>query len=521
MPDLLHIGVMNPTRTDLVYTDAGTNSIPTGGLNLNSTSSGVQLVRDTFKVQAPERRAQFSNIGRRFGGDFQSAETHGNGAVGGQFYTQKTTANDAIALWESLIDLAEEIAINDYFIKWQPEGATNPVFYQVRGSASWEANYRALAFSSNKTVVFDVSWPVAPLARGAATTFTAANSSFPSTFDVTVPGTAPGLLDLEVQQTGTGIDFFMVGWTSAPSASTNPVAPFGIVPAFISAGGASGASYLTFSTRDSTNTLVTTGTGIYAQTATPNRLAITTPSTTNTYRMGIDINPALMVRDDFTKGEIQLEVWGRFYVPQSAVLTMVTSLEPRFSTGAASRYTAEYGASGKSVKGRTTSQGGSGWQFVKLGTVQAAVDKNNQATYTLQVKTNFFSAGVSAEFAVDYLAFVPARQRALTPTGRPADTSYPKFIIGETGVTKIKTVRNDLSGWLRPTGGTMYPDSGLGGQLLELPSGTSRIFVKSMLGVPDDSTIGGASTTAISADAAQTLTVSGTIIPRYYLARGT
>lgn len=497
---------MNSTRTDIDVV-----------LDLNSSSSGVQLVRESFKVGAPDRKAQFSSSGRRFGGEYQSAEIHGNGTIGGQFYTQKSTADEAVALWESLIDTVEQYATQDYYIKWQPDGSTRPVFYQVRGSGSWEANYKALPFSSNKVVVFEMTWPVAPLARGAAITFTTSSTTYPASFDVPtatgysvgVPGTAPALLDLNVAQaaSSTGVDFFMVGWSKKPAASSNPVAPFGKIPAFVSSGGSSGTSYLTF------------GTG-YAQTASgsgqPDRLRIATPSTSGSYTMGVDINPALLIRDDFTKSEIQLEVWGRVYIGGNTVTTQKLSLEPRYATGATSRYSLEYGSTGKTVKGRNTSSGGAGWLFTKLGTVQASVDPNNAATYKLQLETTFVTLGGStAEFAIEYLAIVPARQRALTPTGRENDSTYPKFIATTNAVTK--TVRNDLSGWLRPDSGSnqvAYPDSGLGGQLLELPPGNVTIFVKPTLGVPDDPT-------PSTADASQSLTISGTIIPRYYLARGT
>lgn len=501
MADTFQIGLMNSGRTDL----------GTVVLDLNSSSSGVQIVRDSFKVEAPERKAQFSNSGRRFGGDYQSAEVHGNGKIGAQFYTQQTTADAAIALWESLIDTAEEYATKDYFVKWQPHGATSPVFYQVRGSGDWEANYKALPFATNKVVVFDVSWPVAPLARGAAVTFSGSSATYPATVELSsVAGTAPALLDLNVAQAASspGIDFFMVGWTQKPAASTNPVAPFGKIPAYVSSGGSSGASYLTF------------GAG-YAQTASgsgmPDRLRIASPSTGTTYTMGVDINPALMVRDDFTKSEIQLEVWGRIYIGGNQMTSILTtSLEPRYATGATSRFTSEYGSAGKIFRGRTTAAGGAGWHFTKLGTLQATVDTNNAATYTLQLKTEFTDlAGSTAEFAIEYLAVVPARQRALTPTSRENDSTYPKFL-NSTAAT-MKTVRNDLSGWLKPTTGsgqTYYPDSGLGGQLLEIPPGDVSLFVKATQGVPDDPT-------PTTSDASQSLTISGTIIPRYYLARGT
>jgi hypothetical protein len=465
-------------------------------IDLNSTSSGFQIVRETFKVQAPERRPQFSESTRRFGGAYQTSETHGNGAVGASFYINGASADAAIVLWEKLLSTLEDYDSTDYYLKWKPEGTSinNFVFYQIRGSASWEAQYRPLEFSQNKTLVFDVSWPVAPLARGAATTFSQSSQTYPDNkVQLSVGGTAPALLDLSVAQTSLGSDFFMVGWTQRPSSytpQTNVVAPFGLIDTY-------NGGYIS-------TTNYTTATG---GTPAANRISIAAspgPTIGTTYNLDVSIDPSVLQRDDFTRNEIQLEVWGRMYVNTAHKATVVTSLEPSSAaTGASSRYTSEYGSTGKLLAAPSS---GSGWYYYRLGTLPASVDSNNAAVYKLRLSTTF-TASVAAEFAIDHIAIVPARQRALTPTGRALDSSYPRFVNSASAVTK--TIRNDLSGWL---GTTPYPDSGLGGQLLEVPPGNVDLFIKATRGVPD--------ITTTADDATQTLTVSGTIIPRYYLARG-
>jgi len=484
---------MNSGRTDL-----GTVKI-----DLNSTSSGFQIVRDTFKIQAPERQAQFSQTSRRYGGANQTSETHGNGAVGASFFVSGSSADAAIVRWETLLSALEDTHEADYFLKWQPEGATRPVFYQIRGAAGWEAQYRPLEFSQTKTLVFDVNWPVAPLARGAAITFSTAAAWYPSTvavpaasgYSVGVPGSAPALLDLSVAQTGSGSDFFMVGWTQKPTLSANASTnvPFGAI---------------TLTTNGSTaNTGVTATNYTYRTGSTPsiNRVGITSPTAGITYTLDVAIDPSTMIRDDFTRSEIQLEVWGRVYVNTLHRATVITSLEPvsASSGGASSRYTTEFGATGKLLAYPAS---GSGWYFYRLGTLPAVVDVNNRSSYKVRLATTFANTTTSTEFAIDYLAIVPAKQRALTPTGRAPDSSYPSFI-NSTGST-TKTIRNDLSGWL---GTTPYPDSGLGGQVLEIPPGDVNLFIKATLGVPDVTDI---------ADDSQNLTLTGTIIPRYFLARG-
>jgi hypothetical protein len=490
LADTLQIGTFNSTFTAF-----------TSSLDLNS--GNVQLVRDTFKVQAPERRAQFSDSNRRYGGAWQSSEQHGNGAVGGSFLISNASATTAIDKWESLLQVIEGTDDYDYYIKWQPEAATYPVYYEVRGAASWAANYRWIEFSQNRSVVFDVQWPVGPLARGAAITFSTSSASYPATvqipnatgYSVSVPGTAPALMDLNVIQaaSSTGIDFFSVAWTKRPgSPVTSTNTPFGLIEVSTGTAASTGVS----------------GTNYTFNNTSPNRVAIASPATSTTYTLNVDIDPSVLVRDDFTRNEIQLEVFGRIKVASTHSATVVTSLEPKTATGASSRYTAEYGTSGKILAAPSSS---SGFYMYKLGTLTAVCEAGSpSAVYTLRLTTTF-SAASTSEFAIDYLMVQPSRQRALTPTGKTPDSTYPKFLYSTAAATK--TIQSDLKGWLTPSGGTRYPDSGLGGQMLELPPGNVDLFIKPTLGVPDNTTT--------ADDETKTLTVSGTIIPRYYLARGT
>jgi hypothetical protein len=553
---------MNSGRTDLASVTADLNS------------GNIQIVRDTFKSQAPARNAMYADSARRYGGARQAAETHSNGALTVSLYTTAASADAAVNQWESLLGTIEGSGQTDYFIKWKPEGATNATFYEVRGSASWQANYRWLEFSQNRVVVFEVSWSVAPLAQGPAITFSSSSSAYPanlalptaSGYSVSVPGTAPALLDLDVAKAagftvssatastttytyttsaahnfvvgnwvtvaGASIaayngsfavtavtsttfavtgpvsapgtptfssgsvsedtNFAMVGWSKHPSATVDPAnvnAPFGLIDI------ASGGTGLSVSN-------MTYGTG-------PTRALIANPTFGTSYYLGIDIDPSTIQRDDFTRNEVQLEVWARMGVTSAQTsVSVVTSLESKASTGATSRYTAEYGNTGKLL------EVANGIYYYRLGTVPAVVDPNNKAVYTLKIAPVFGATYTGAEFSIDHVVILPARQRALTPTDRKPDSTYPKFISRNASTSAVKkTVRSDLSGWISTGSAAPYPDSGLGGQLLEIPAGNVDLFVKGSNGVPDDTTI--------VDDATQTLTITGTIIPRYFLGRGT
>src|SRR5690606_7601044 len=87
-------------------------------------------------------------------------------------------------------------------------------------------------------------------------------------------------------------------------------------------------------------------------------------------------------------------------------------------------------------------------------------------------------------FGVDDLYVVGAAARAAGPTGRALDAAYPKFVASTSQTTK--TVRSDLSGLAASPPSPGFPDSGLGGSLIELPPGPvdSLLLLSSL--VPDD-----------------------------------
>jgi hypothetical protein len=110
---------------------------------------------------------------------------------------------------------------------------------------------------------------------------------------------------------------------------------------------------------------------------------------------------------------------------------------------------------------------------------------------------------------------VPAQTRALGPTAKPLDSTYPRFMpSGVAGVTKV--VRADLSGGIAVGDYRPHPDHGLGGSLIEPPPGLLTMTIKASDLVPDDPTASAAS---------ETLTHSGAVhlavTPRSFYLRST
>jgi hypothetical protein len=487
--------------------DGTTASSVTGG-DLNGTD--WSLVRDTLKLVPGQRNQQFADTNRRYGGSVLAAETHANGTVTASLIYAGSSANAAVTKWEQLLGILEDTD-KDYYLKWQPENATNAVYYQIKGPASWQANYRWIEFSQNKSIVFEVSWPIGPLGRGLSQQISAlSTTTYPASADVSVTaGTAPGLLDLQFN-TSTAANWMLASWSTVGTPQSNTRGPFGAL-ALTNSGGTAYATGVSVSG---------TSFGFAAESSTTlvgGKVRVATP-TASTYTVNVDLDPSTLKRDSFNGNDVSLEVWARMKVASDHIPTTTTSLAPTAGTNFGdARYTAEYGTAGKLL---TKPSSGSNWYFYRLGTVPAYVDPSSSpAAWRLSIATAF-SAASSNEFAIDYVCVVPARQRALSPTAKTPNSSYPVFIPSSSGTAKI--IRSNLTGWMKSNGGTndytasgYFPDSGLGGQLLEVPAASSfKLFLKSSAAVPDDPAATNVDTVS------QSLTVSGWYTPRYYLARG-
>jgi hypothetical protein len=97
------------------------------------------------------------------------------------------------------------------------------------------------------------------------------------------------------------------------------------------------------------------------------------------------------------------------------------------------------------------------------------------------------AVGSTGTFGVDYLTPVLARSRALSPTAKVLDTTYPRFVVS-TGETQ-KRVRADLSALVAQPPNAALRDHGLGGSLIEPPAGTVDWLVKLSSLAPDDPTV--------------------------------
>lgn len=503
---ILQLGTLNAAGT--TFTSVVDLS---GSTTIGARTMTVALVRDTFKVTAPARNAQFSSANSRYGGAVQSSESLSNGTIAASLILNGATATEAVDNWEFILSKIELGDTTQYYIKWQPESATNPVFYEVRGLASWQALYRWIEFQSNRSLVFEVSWPVAPLARGLTTSFASTTITSPGKVTVAVTGTAPALLDIAVDNSSTPLtaSWAMVAWSGYDSAASAATAqspftavakPFGVLDiqgtgTYDQVVAGSGGSV----SRQTSQSDCLNGT----------RAAFSIPTAVSTAQVLMSVDPSMLDPDSFSSQTCDIEIWARI---RSNTRTPKLLAFIQDDTGTTT-YSNEYGAAGKVIPAYT------GWRLVKLGTF--TVPTNITVAYTVEMTAIFDSAGSSETFYVDYMLANPAKARAMGPTGKTPDANYPSFgaLVGSSGTVTTKLIKSNLAGLAKDalSSSVYVPAAGLGGQSIEVPvtAGSVDLFFKMSDAVPDDP----ANTYPDTAVAS--VGVSGYITPRYYLARGT
>jgi hypothetical protein len=462
------------------------------------TGTTYQSVRDSWVVTPGQRKTTMAQSQRRYGGAVPTGETHENGSIAWSILVDAATADTVTAAMEALIGQLEALRVtrDDVHLEWRPDGSTASTYYEVRGPATWQPHYSWLQFMQNQSLVVDIKIPVAPLAKLAASNIVISSTTMPNTVALgsAVTGNAPALAAVSLTTSGGASPpiWAMIGWTKRPgSPLASSVAPWGIIEAETGASLSGWAS--------TANAVYRGGNGLQVTTSGAGTASALWP-----------IDPSVMQPDEFTPGEFQCEVWARIRVGNTVVSPKLTlSLEPFAGTAfGGAQYSAEYGSSGKLL---TLGLGATVERPVKLGTLSMPVDTASPLKWNLRLQGSW-AVGSSGVLGADYLWLVPARQRALSASGKPNDSFYPDFI-GSTAAT-TKTIRSDLSGRVASGGGNAGRDSGLGGSLIELPVGNVDLMVMLSSVVSDDPTAD-ASTMQL---AHATVTGSVRVTPRVWLA---
>lgn len=245
------------------------------------------------------------------------------------------------------------------------------------------------------------------------------------------------------------------------------------------------------------------------------------------------LDPNAIAPDEFTLGEIDVEVFARIQLNAGSTATLLGQVEPTERNGLVlagrKRYTREYGAVAKTLVLPSSSFR---YRLVKIGTFPMIVDRTNPQRWRLRLLETLSSTN---GLRVDYLLIHPVRYRACPPTGKQDDggVTYPNFIPpdpnwGATNYAMTKIFRADGSALIRnPIPSTnrnvslppAFPDHGLGKQI-QFPVGAVDLGFKLSDTIPDDPTVNTAADMSGGASASWQCTLRAMIWPRYYVGRG-
>jgi hypothetical protein len=455
-------------------------------------SPTYQAVAGSFTIKAPDRQTSMSGAARRYEGTRAVTETHANGEISWKALVRGTTPDLAVQNVEAMIAATEPLNTPGLHLEWRPDGATYSTFYEVRGPAKWQPDYKWAQFQGAYSMCVDITIPVAPLAKGLASFQTITSFTAPNVISLAsaVGGSAPAQAAITVNKANgqpTSAFALLAWWQRLPTppAGYNPV--FGIFEAETTLSG---------------GTLTTWASAADANARGGNQLQATvTTAGTCTAQYGISTAGV-------SGQTVDVEVWARF-VRSAATLSPRCIVSAFTSGGSAARiYTNEWGQVGKPM----AVPGTGGHAISRLGVLSLPLIGVNDR-WTLNVDYTWATSS-SGTIALDWLMLVPANARAVSPIGEALDSSYPRF--GQSGTGQFaKTIMPNLSGVLT-TGSISAPDAGLGGSVIELPTGNVDLAVLLSDTVPDEP-----AGTAFANSKEWTTTIGNVAItPRYFLVKG-
>lgn len=235
------------------------------------------------------------------------------------------------------------------------------------------------------------------------------------------------------------------------------------------------------------------------------------------------IDPHTLVPDDYSIGEIDVEVFARVRMSATTNTPKITlsALPEGGSTGGVERFTREWGNVGVSL---TAMAGASGYRMQRLGTLPLIVDRANPIRWRLKAVLSLAASGI---LDVDSLYLNVIRNRAASPVAKTNDTAsasgtYPAFTpynaSWTTTSTVTTTVKSDGTALVQIPGGYAFPHRGMG-RVVEIPDSDSDLLVRLSNLVPMDTTVDTTNDMAATAPS-WTVTVHAAVTPRYALARG-
>lgn len=116
-----------------------------------------------FNFTPPAKAPVMAGDERRFGGDTQRGEAHGNGQAAWTMGTKGASGNDCLTRLDNALAELNKAAVVGRYLEWRAEGASYSSYFPIRGTAAWNPLYRIRQFVGSAMVDTTVALPVAPL----------------------------------------------------------------------------------------------------------------------------------------------------------------------------------------------------------------------------------------------------------------------------------------------------------------------------------------------------------------------
>lgn len=133
-------------------------------LNLDDQAN-LYVARESFVIAPAGKTPIMSGATRRYGGSHQVGETTDNGTCSWKSLVRGASANGCLNTLEALLTRAEANP-TPLLLEWRPDGATRSSYFEVRGTTQWVTDYEWAQFAGDRSLIVELSVPVAPLARG-------------------------------------------------------------------------------------------------------------------------------------------------------------------------------------------------------------------------------------------------------------------------------------------------------------------------------------------------------------------
>lgn len=226
------------------------------------------------------------------------------------------------------------------------------------------------------------------------------------------------------------------------------------------------------------------------------------------------LDPGLLAPDDFTQGDLRVEVWAWVQLQLGLTAPRATLTAWPVLDGAAWPRSTLEGA-----RYLTMPSNGSPWRLTRFGALTFDADPTRPSVWRLNLTVDVTGVTSNAVFSVDHLLLVPARRRAASPSGFANDSSYPVFMNSLSPAEDItRLMHADGTSYVRrESDGQSWRVPALGGAYTELGPGDTSLIAAVQSVVPDDPTVDLADAADPSATAGA---VHVSVRPRYFNGRG-